>query len=132
MDRDEPARYLDQLLETARFRDYCPNGLQVEGCSRVERLVTGVTASLALLERAAAAGADAIFVHHGWFWRGGDGRIVALAGLASRSRCATRSTSSPIAAGHHASERCGVQAVGEHLAVRFGIEHQFIDIANPV
>ncbi len=78
MERDELLRYLDATLETARFRDYCPNGLQVEGRAGVRRVVAGVTASQALLEAAIARGADAILVHHGWFWKGEDGRITGL------------------------------------------------------
>lgn len=67
---------LDTLLQPAQFRDYGPNGLQVEGRLQVRKLVSGVTASLALIEAAAAAGADAILVHHGLFWRGQDGRVT--------------------------------------------------------
>lgn len=74
--RDELARHLDQLLDASRFKDYCPNGLQVEGRAEVDSLVTGVTASAALIEAAAAAGADALLVHHGYFWRGEDPRLV--------------------------------------------------------
>lgn len=76
MHRDELSRYLEQLLEASRFRDYCPNGLQVEGRAQITRIVTGVTASVALIEQAVAAGADAILVHHGYFWRGEDVRVV--------------------------------------------------------
>jgi len=76
MQRDELADYLDKTLEAARFRDYCPNGLQVEGRAEVRRLVCGVTASQALLEAAVAQGADAVLVHHGWFWKSEDGRIT--------------------------------------------------------
>lgn len=70
--------HLDALLNVAQFRDYCPNGLQVEGRERVERVVCGVTASQALLDRAVSDDADAIIVHHGYFWRGEDGRITGL------------------------------------------------------
>jgi len=66
----------DALLGPERFRDYGPNGLQVEGRAQVRRLVSGVTASQALIEAAAAQDADAIFVHHGLFWRGQDGRVT--------------------------------------------------------
>jgi dinuclear metal center YbgI/SA1388 family protein len=59
-----------------RFRDYGPNGLQVEGSKQVRKIVSGVTASLALIEAAILAGADTIFVHHGLFWRGQDGRVT--------------------------------------------------------
>jgi dinuclear metal center YbgI/SA1388 family protein len=67
---------LNQWLEPARFKDYGPNGLQVEGRTEVRRLVCGVTASLALIDAAIAAGADAVLVHHGLFWRGQDGRVT--------------------------------------------------------
>lgn len=62
--------YIDQLLEVAAFEDYCPNGLQVEGRAEVRRLVAGVTACQALVDAAAARGADALLVHHGYFWKG--------------------------------------------------------------
>ena len=66
----------DTLLEPARFKDYGPNGLQVEGRRPIRTLVSGVTASVALIEAAIAAQADAIVVHHGLFWRGQDGRVT--------------------------------------------------------
>jgi len=248
MNRDELASYLDGLLDVSRVKDYCPNGLQVEGKAEVRRIVSGVTASLALIEAAAAAGADALLVHHGWFWKGEDGRIVgtrrrrigallaseanlfayhlpldlhpelgnnaqlgARLGIATSGRCgdqdlvwlgelsapetlqafcarvesAVNRTPLPIgdparvvrraawctggaqdwfeaaiaaradvfvtgeiseqhvhlaretgvafvAAGHHATERFGIQALGRHLAEQFGIEHRFIDVDNPV
>ena len=248
MERSVLDAYLDRYLEVPRFRDYCPNGLQVEGRASVARLVTGVTASLALLEAAVAAHADAILVHHGYFWRGEDPRLTGtrrtrialllrhdinlyafhlpldahpevgnnaalaktlglvplgrfgeqdlgwhgeaegmptLADLAERVEqrlgraplvigepmrpvrrvawctgaaqgyledavrlgvdaylsgeiseqtvhLARESGVAFIAAGHHATERYGVQALGAHLAQRFGIEHRFIDVANPV
>ncbi len=238
---------LDELLEPARFRDYCPNGMQVEGKSEVLRLVTGVTASLALIEAAIAAGADALLVHHGLFWKGDDMRVigprrrrlasllahevnllayhlpldahselgnnaqlgqrlglvatqhfgeqeigcagdlpapVTAAAFAATVRCLlerapllvgdadrmvrrigwcsggaqgyfeaaiaagcdlylsgeiaeqtthlARESGVPyVAAGHHATERYGVQALGLHIATRFGIQHQHIDIDNP-
>lgn len=75
-DRVALERQLNQWLEPARFKDYGPNGLQVEGRTEVNRLVCGVTASLALIDAAIAAGADAILVHHGLFWRGQDGRVT--------------------------------------------------------
>ena len=246
MDRMELAAYLDRLLEVGRFRDYCPNGLQVEGRAEVRRIVCGVSASLTLLEAAIAAGADAVLVHHGWFWRGEDGRVTGirrarlkallshdinlfayhlpldahpelgnnaqlarlmdwtvegrfaeqdlgflgstngtaeelaarlalklgrlplLVGDAARPvrriawcsggaqgyfeqaiaagadlyvsgeiseqtvHLAQESGVPYIAAGHHATERCGVQAVGAHLAERFGIECRYIELDNPV
>jgi dinuclear metal center YbgI/SA1388 family protein len=244
-------RHIDQLLDVARFRDYCPNGLQVEGRARVHRLVSGVTACQALLEAAVEQRADAILVHHGYFWRGeaepvvgmkrrrlatllehdisllayhlpldahpelgNNARLGALLGMIDVQRldpgdatavgnighlpaprkvvdvlgdiaqltgrtplhvgnpeqsvrriawCTgaaqsyigqavtvgadlylTGEASEPtvhiareegihfVAAGHHATERYGVQALGEHLAAEFGLEHRFIDIDNPV
>ncbi len=62
--------YTNKLLDVNSFDDYCPNGLQVEGGPEVKRLASGVTASLALVEAAAAAGVDALLVHHGYFWKG--------------------------------------------------------------
>ncbi|WP_132258497.1 Nif3-like dinuclear metal center hexameric protein [Paucimonas lemoignei] len=249
MKRDEIDNYLAQLLNIARFRDYCPNGLQVEGRDHIGSIVSGVTASQALIEAAVDAGADAILVHHGYFWRGEDARIVGIKqrriarllkhdlnlfayhlpldmhpelgnnaqlarqlGLQADGRfgedelgwlgrapvdvatvgdlarlvetalgrapqvigdpaqplgrigwCtgaaqnmlgdaisagATAYLSGEIseptvhlaretgvaylACGHHATERYGVQALGEHLAEHFGISHRFIDIPNPV
>jgi dinuclear metal center YbgI/SA1388 family protein len=76
MDSKETLQALDRLLEPARFRDYCPNGMQVEGKGEIKRLMTGVTASLALIEAAAAWGADALLVHHGLFWKGDDMRVI--------------------------------------------------------
>ena len=67
---------LDALLQPDRFKDYCPNGLQVEGRLEVRKIASGVTASLALIEAAIAAGADTLLVHHGLFWRGQDGRVT--------------------------------------------------------
>jgi dinuclear metal center YbgI/SA1388 family protein len=245
--RDELRSYLDRLLDCGKFRDYCPNGLQVEGRPEVRLLVTGVTASQALLDAAVALAADAVLVHHGWFWRGEDGRIVGhrrtrlatllrhdinlfayhlpldahvqfgnnaqlanVLGWRPDGRCAedeacwlatlppttagevaervgellarapqligdgTRPVrrvawctgaaqgyfeqaiaagadlylsgeiSEPtvhlaresgvayLAAGHHASERYGVQALGHHLKERFGLDCRFIDVDNPV
>ena len=62
--------YLNQLLKPEQFTDYCPNGLQVEGRAEIQHIVTGVTASYDLLEAALAVKANAILVHHGYFWRG--------------------------------------------------------------
>ncbi|MBU6492471.1 MAG: Nif3-like dinuclear metal center hexameric protein [Burkholderiales bacterium] len=248
MNRVELELYLNEALQTAQFRDYCPNGLQVEGRPEVNRLITGVTASQALLEEAIRWRADAVLVHHGYFWKGEDPRIVgyrrrrlalllthdinlfayhlpldahpelgnnaqlgARLGLSATERfgpeqlgwLGTLETSTDagtlaqrvgaalgraplllgepgrsvrrvawctgaaqnmfeaavaagadvylsgevseqtthlaretgvvyIGAGHHATERWGVMALGEHLAQRFGIEHRFVDIVNPV
>ena len=76
IDRDALVGHLDALLEAPRFKDYGPNGLQVEGRREIRKLVTGVTASQALIDAALAEGADAILVHHGLFWRGQDGRVT--------------------------------------------------------
>lgn len=76
--REELGEYLDALLEPARFRDYCPNGLQVEGRSPIRHIVAGVSASQALIEAAVARGADTLLVHHGWFWRGDEVRVTGI------------------------------------------------------
>lgn len=246
--RSDITRTLQQWLEPGRFKDYGPNGLQVEGREDVRHLVCGVTASLALIEAAIAARADMILVHHGLFWRGQDGcvtgwmkarlerllahqinlyayhlpldahaelgnnaqwgrrqgwqadarfgdqelgflgdlppaqqslaalvaqlvqsggrAVTAIAGdgrplrrvawcsggaqgyfeaaiAAGADVFVTGEISEPqahyaaetgvafIAAGHHASERYGVQALGEKLAAELGMSQQFIDIPNP-
>ncbi len=74
--RTELDAYLGTLLEVGKFRDYGPNGLQVEGKPEVQRLVSGVTASRALIEAAIEQKADALLVHHGLFWKGHDGRLT--------------------------------------------------------
>lgn len=248
MNTTELSNYLDRLLDVGRYADYCPNGLQVEGRSEINHIVSGVTASMDLLEAAHADGADAVLVHHGYFWKGeaaaiagmkkrriafllkhdinlfayhlpldahselgnnaqlarvlgltlidhfGEQRLGALGtlphqmGLAQLStHIETRLARAPlvigdparevtrvgwctgaaqsyfdaaialgidafisgeiseqtvhsaresgvayIAAGHHATERYGVQALGEHLAASFGLRHRFIDCDNPV
>lgn len=68
--RKELLTHLDQLLKPHLYRDYCPNGLQVEGKDNIQKIITGVTASQALIDQAIAEKADAILVHHGYFWKG--------------------------------------------------------------
>lgn len=74
--RDAFANFLGHTLNAAQYKDYCPNGLQVEGRTEIGLVVSGVTASLALIEAALDLKADAILVHHGYFWRGEDMRVI--------------------------------------------------------
>jgi dinuclear metal center YbgI/SA1388 family protein len=74
--RHDLLQAFDALLQPDAFKDYGPNGLQVEGKPQIKKIVSGVTASRALIEAAIEAQADAIFVHHGLFWRGQDGRVT--------------------------------------------------------
>ncbi len=74
-DRDEIVRYLDETLEAAQYRDHLPLGLQVPGADEVRHVCTAVSASLDVFERAAAAGAQMLVVHHGLFWDGSPRRI---------------------------------------------------------
>lgn len=242
--------YLDTLLQPNQFDDYMPNGLQVEGKKNIDTLISGVTASQALIEQAITKKADAILVHHGYFWRGEDPMIVGikhhrlkallqhdinlfayhlpldahpvygnsvqlakLLGIKITGNIADRgldyffygTLAEPLsaealstlvnkklnrqplcipgkskniesiawctgaaqkfiqvavnlevdayltgevsestvhvaretglhffAAGHHATERYGAKALGEHLASKFGLQHEFVDIDNPV
>lgn len=78
--RADLEQFFTDVLNPDAFSDYCPNGLQVQGKSEIRKLVSGVTASANLIDRAAAAGADAILVHHGYFWRGEDPRLVGMKG----------------------------------------------------
>jgi dinuclear metal center YbgI/SA1388 family protein len=74
----ELTHYTGEILQVECFRDYCPNGLQVEGKQEVKKIVTGVTASMDLLHAAHVAGADLILVHHGYFWRNEDARVIGM------------------------------------------------------
>lgn len=78
MQRTDLIDYTAQLLQTAGFKDYCPNGLQVEGASEVKHIVTGVTASMDLLQKAVECGADTVMVHHGYFWKSESPTITGL------------------------------------------------------
>lgn len=246
----ELTEYTNRLLAISRFRDYCPNGLQVEGRGEVRRIVSGVTACMELLNAAVDDGADLVLVHHGYFWKNESASVVGMkarrlrrllesdvsllayhlpldahAELGNNAQLAKlldlevagvldKDEPNPIvfwgeldkamdgrtmsefiecrlkraplwidggkkmirrvawctggaqnyigyalphrmdafisgeisentthiareegvhyfAAGHHATERYGVRALGEHLARHFGIEHRFIDIDNP-
>lgn len=246
--RDEIHAALNSLLKPDLFKDYCPNGLQIEGKEQIGHVVTGVTACQALIDAAVDCGADAILVHHGYFWRDEDPCIRGMKGNRIKSLLASELSlfayhlpmdchpwlgnnaglgramgfndfgpmraedgtfpvfsavlSAPIpvvdiasrltealgreilvegermissvawctgggqgyigeaadagadlyvtgevseqtihvarerglafiAAGHHATERFGVQAVGEFLATEMGIKHTFVDIDNP-
>ena len=248
MNLNDLSIYLNELLAPEKFNDYCPNGLQIEGMPIVNKIVTGVTASFDLLVAAHHANADAILVHHGYFWGNeprpitgirkrriqfllqhdinlfayhlpldahpelgnnvmlakqlglnikawtGDKNLLALAELNQETtlnmlvqvvqhkllrtplvigdlqkpvkkvalctgaaqhlidqaiaanvdvfisgeiseqtvHSARESGVAYIAAGHHATERYGIQALGEHLADKFGLQHEFIDCDNPV
>ena len=76
IDAKQLTQTLDDVLQPARFKDYGPNGLQVQGRAQIQTLVSGVTASKALIEAAIDLKADGIVVHHGLFWRGQDGCVV--------------------------------------------------------
>src|SRR5690625_2524085 len=76
--RKELADWLDNLLEPWRYRDYCPNGLQLQGREQIPTIITACTASQALIDTAIEKSADAILVHHGWFWKNEDPCIVGM------------------------------------------------------
>ncbi len=70
MKNTELEQLINEKLNSAAISDYAPNGLQVEGKETVQKIVTGVTACQALLDEAVRLGADAVIVHHGYFWKG--------------------------------------------------------------
>ena len=72
IDNGQLLAFLNELLQPERVRDFCPNGMQVEGKKKIKRVVTGVTASQSLIDEAIKLEADAILVHHGYFWKGED------------------------------------------------------------
>ena len=78
LQRDELLAYLAEMLNVQAFADYAPNGLQVEGRTDIKKIVTGVTACQALVDAAVERKADALLVHHGYFWKGEDACIVGM------------------------------------------------------
>ena len=78
VNRDELVAYINELLQIARFRDYTPNGLQVEGRDDIRVVASAVTASYRAVEEAVALGADALLVHHGYFWQGEAAPVVGM------------------------------------------------------
>lgn len=78
IERTQLVSFLNAELQSDKIRDYCPNGLQVEGNNTVSKIVTGVTASQALLDAAVAAGADTVLVHHGYFWKNESPQITGI------------------------------------------------------
>jgi dinuclear metal center YbgI/SA1388 family protein len=69
IDRNKLEKYLDKLLSPSQIKDYAPNGLQIQGKDEITKIITGVTASQALIDKAIDEHADAILVHHGYFWK---------------------------------------------------------------
>lgn len=247
MDRHELLNYLNELLAIDKFEDACPNGLQIEGKSQVNRIVCGVSVSQRLFETAISRSADMIMVHHGLFWKGdphpltvegvlrkrlellltnqlnlvayhlpldahreygnnililnrlkipvseayeigfvgspqasltlaelhenvnrelqanailfdfGPGKVTKVAVISGSSSFAVEEAAARgidtfiggdireshvriceelgmnfIAAGHYNSEKFGVQALGKHIADKFGLESEFVDIPNPI
>ena len=78
VNRRDLASYCDDYLSVDQFKDYCPNGLQIEGCEEITNIVSGVSANLDLIERAIDEKADALFVHHGFFWKNEDAKITGI------------------------------------------------------
>lgn len=76
MQRDELIRYIDTFLEVDVYKDYAPNGLQIEGRPEIHKIITGVTACQALIDVAIEKKADAILVHHGYFWKSEPQQII--------------------------------------------------------
>ncbi|MFM2640245.1 Nif3-like dinuclear metal center hexameric protein [Vibrio chagasii] len=78
-------KLLNEKLQPQQIKDYCPNGLQVEGTAEVKRIITGVTASQALINKAVELKADALLVHHGFFWKGEPEAIRGMKGKRIRT-----------------------------------------------
>lgn len=78
VERNVLVEAIAQFLNVNAISDYCPNGLQVEGKAQIKRIISGVTASQALIDAAIELQADAILVHHGYFWKGEDQPIVGM------------------------------------------------------
>lgn len=121
VDRESLAQFLAQELQVARFRDYCPNGLQVEGRNAISRIVSGVTACQALLDRAVELKADAVLVHHGYFWRGEDMRLI---GHKMRRIHTLLSHQMSLFAYHLPLDAHPVFGNNAQLAARLGLQHE--------
>lgn len=121
VDRETLVQFLAQELQVARFRDYCPNGLQVEGRNAISRIVSGVTACQALLDQAVALNADAVLVHHGYFWRGEDMRLV---GYKMRRIQTLLTHSMSLFAYHLPLDAHPVFGNNAQLAIRLGLQHE--------
>ncbi len=78
VNRQDLVNYCADYLSVDKFKDYCPNGLQVEGCEEITHIISGVSANLALIEQAIDEKADALFVHHGFFWKNEDAKIIGI------------------------------------------------------
>jgi dinuclear metal center YbgI/SA1388 family protein len=78
VNRQDLANYCADYLNVSQFDDYCPNGLQIEGRTEITNIISGVSANLALIERAIDEKADALFVHHGFFWKNEDAKITGI------------------------------------------------------
>ncbi|SFV88291.1 FIG137478: Hypothetical protein YbgI [hydrothermal vent metagenome] len=72
IDNKTLSQYCHDYLKASTFKDYCPNGLQIEGKANIKNIISGVSANQELIERAIDEKADALFVHHGFFWKGED------------------------------------------------------------
>jgi dinuclear metal center YbgI/SA1388 family protein len=116
---NELVRYCDTLLQSSTISDYCPNGLQVEGRGRVQRILCGVTASQALLDEAVAWQADLVLVHHGYFWKGEDSRIR---GIKKRRLATLLQHDISLLAYHLPLDMHPVYGNNVQLAARLGLE----------
>ena len=79
------AKFCDEYLQVSEFNDYCPNGLQVDANTPISKIITGVTACQALIDKAIELNAQAILVHHGYFWKGEPDPLVGMKGTRIRT-----------------------------------------------
>ena len=111
--------YCDDLLDASAFDDYCPNGLQVQGRDEVTSVVSGVTASQALVDAAVAASADLLLVHHGYFWRG---EAAPLVGIKARRLKALLRANTSLLAYHLPLDAHQTLGNNYQLGLRLGFE----------
>jgi len=116
---DELAQYIDKYLDVNRFEDYAPNGIQVEGRHKIRRVVAGVTACQALIDRAIDQQADLILVHHGYFWRGEEARVVGMKAQRLRALLTNNIT---LLAYHLPLDAHGVVGNNAQLAHKLGVK----------
>jgi dinuclear metal center YbgI/SA1388 family protein len=118
--RSDLIQACNRLLEPARFKDYCPNGLQVEGAAQISRIALAVTANQAAIDAAMAWGAQALITHHGLMWKGDNGTVLGFRYTRLKSILAG---SLNMLAYHLPLDGHGLLGNNAQMAVRLGIEN---------
>lgn len=131
INRTELSRYIDNLLNCGQFKDYAPNGLQVEGKEQILSICTAVTASDEVISGAVKCQADALLVHHGYFWRGEEAVITGI----KKQRVSKLLTSNLNLLAYHLPLDCHLElgnnaCIGKLLGIDSPESHQVAGVDN--